>query len=129
MVVLNALFNITLLIINNAISTNLGIYILFSTLRHGLGSYMESFLFALFAFIGFKQPFYILSKVRQPYKVFPKYILGGIILTLVLYILVNIIYICVIPKEAYISIPTNTINMASIFLYYLFNSIIGLYIA
>ncbi|OCK93857.1 amino acid transporter, partial [Cenococcum geophilum 1.58] len=125
MVVPNAPFNITSSMINNATSTNLGIHTSFSTPRHDLGSYVESFLFALFAFTGFQQPFYILSEVRRPRRVFPKYVPGGMILALVLYILVNIAYVCVVPKEAYTSIPTNTIDMASTFLRYLFDSTMG----
>ena len=125
MAVPNAPFNITSSMINNATSTNLGIHTSFSTPRHDLGSYVESFLFALFAFTGFEQPFYILSEVKRPKTVFPKYVPGGMLLALALYMLVNIAYVCVVPKEAYTAIPTNTIDMASTFLHYLFDSTMG----
>jgi amino acid transporter len=121
----SAVFNITSAMVNNATSSNMDIHTSFLTQRHDLGSYSESFLFALFAFSGFEQPFYVLGEVRRPRKVFPIYVPAGVILAFILYMLINTAYFCVVPKEAYLSTPTNTIGIASTFLHYLFDTTMG----
>jgi amino acid transporter len=118
----NAPFNITSLMINNATSSNFDINTSFLTHRHDTGSYVESFLFSLFCFAGFEQGFYVLSEVHRPRKRFPIWLPSGVFLVFLLYLLVNISYFCVVPKEAYIATPSNIIDMASTFMHYLFDS-------
>ncbi len=65
-------FNITDNQINNATATNF--HNPFATNRHDLASYVDSFLFVLFSYTGFEQPFYVLSEVRKPRKAFPRYV-------------------------------------------------------
>jgi Amino acid permease len=121
--VLNAPINITTPLINNA--TNINFHQAFAAPRHDLGSYVESLLFVLFAYTGYEQPFYVLTEVRQPKRVFPFYTVLGMSIATVLYMLMNISYFFVVPKEAYTSVPSNTIDMASTFLHYLFDSSLG----
>ena len=91
-----------------------------------MGSFVDSFLFVLFAYTGYEQPFYVLSEVKRPRKVMPKYTILAMVLATFLYIFVNITYMCVVPKEAYTTDPpANAIDMASTFLHYLFDSTMG----
>lgn len=112
-------FNITDAQINRATDTNFNNS--FATDRHDVASYVDSFLFILFSYTGFEQPFYVLSEVRRPRKFFPPAVLFGIGLATVLYVLVNVSYFCVVPKEVYTASPSNSLNMAGAFLHYLFD--------
>jgi amino acid transporter len=94
----------------------------FSGIRTDFGSILESFLDALFAFSGFKQPFYVLSEIKNPRRVLPKTILLSVTFATVLFVLVNISYFCVVPKEEYIDSPGNDLDMASAFFHFLFDS-------
>jgi amino acid transporter len=125
----NASSNITTAMINSAKDNNFNPHTSFSTQRHDLGSYVDSFLFALFAYTGFEQPFYVLSEVNRPRRVFPIYTVLGMALATFLYVFINISYFCVVPKEAYTTTPANTIDMASVFLHYLFDSTRGPHVA
>ena len=111
--------NVTSAIINEATKINFGDS--FATKQHDLASYVESFLFVLFSYTGFEQPFYVLSEVRRPRKFFPPAVLSGMVLATVLYVLVNVAYLCVVPKEVYTAHPENALNMAGTFLHYLFD--------
>ena len=94
----------------------------FATNRHDVASYVDSFLFVLFSYTGFEQPFYVLSEVRRPRKYFPPAVLTGMFLATVLYVLVNVSYLCVVPKGVYTENPANSLNMAGAFLHYLFDN-------
>jgi amino acid transporter len=117
--------NITSFDINEAPSHNLNIHTSFHTNRSDIASYVDSFLFVLFTYTGFEQPFYVLSEVARPRKVFPTYTILGMVIATVLYALVNVSYFCVVPKEVYTQTPSNSINMAGAFLHYLFDSSSG----
>jgi amino acid transporter len=122
----NAPENITSHLINNASSINLNPHNSFAGSRHDLGSFVDSSLFVIFTYTGFEQPFYVLSEVKRPRTILPKYTILAMVLTTFLYIFVNIAYMCVVPKEAYITNPpANAIDMASTFLHYLFDSTMG----
>lgn len=71
----------------------------FSTERHDIASYTDSFMYVMYAFSGFEQPFYVLSEVSRPRKVFPKYTLLAMLVTATLFILVNLAYFCAVPKD------------------------------
>jgi amino acid transporter len=106
-------------LINGAADTNFNNA--FATDRHDVASYVDSFLFVLFSYTGFEQPFYVLSEARRPRKLFPPAVLTGMSLATVLYILINVSYMCVVPKEVYTTSPANSLNMAGAFLHYLFD--------
>jgi amino acid transporter len=114
-------FSITVAQINNASNTD---FRDFFAERHDLGGYVESFLFALFSYTGFEQPFYVLSEVPRPRKVFPKYVLLGMVMAAI-YTLGNVSYFCVFPQRVYATGPANSLNMAGAFLHYLFDNSYG----
>jgi amino acid transporter len=115
--------------INAAAKTNFNTATSFNTAesRAGdIGSAVQALLFAIYPYTGFEQPFYVLSEVRNPRKIFPAATIGAMVLTIVLYMLINISYLCVIPQETYTSITANKMDMAGTFFYYLFdNTTIG----
>ncbi|KAH8900565.1 hypothetical protein GQ53DRAFT_862956 [Thozetella sp. PMI_491] len=71
----------------------------FSAPRNDLASYSNSFLFIVYTYSGFEQPFYVLAEVRRPRKVFPMYTLIAMGLAVVLFVLVNIAYLCAVPHD------------------------------
>jgi amino acid transporter len=116
--------NITSAMINNATNINFDMKTSFRS-TGDIGSFVESLLFAIYPFTGFEQPFYVLSEVAKPKKVFPKAAIAAMLTTIVLYMLVNISYFCVVPKEAYTETSESTIDMAGAFFHDLFDSSYG----
>ncbi|KAH0556312.1 hypothetical protein GP486_005760 [Trichoglossum hirsutum] len=117
--------NITSAMINTAMRHNFDLDMSFSHPRHDVGSYVDSFLVVIYSYTGFEQPFYVLSEVARPRRVFPMYTLLGMTTAVLLYVLVNVSYLCVVPKEAYTTIPMNTIDMAGAFFHDIFDSTNG----
>jgi amino acid transporter len=62
-------------------------------------SFADSLLFVLFTFSGFKQPFYVLSEVKAPRRRFPKYTLIAMLISALLFLLVNIAFVRRIPQS------------------------------
>ncbi|KAH6680931.1 amino acid permease-domain-containing protein [Halenospora varia] len=62
-------------------------------------SYTDSLQYIVYSYSGFLQPFYVLAEVARPRKVFPKYTLLGMLITAVLFVLVNVSYFCAIPRN------------------------------
>jgi amino acid transporter len=116
-------FNITTVQINNATETNY--HSSFANPRHDVASFVQSLLFVSFSYTGYEQPFYVLSEVKQPRRIFPFCTIGGMCLATFLYMLINISYFCVVPHEAYTAVPANSIDMATTFLHYVFDSSTG----
>ncbi|TKA66477.1 hypothetical protein B0A49_10099 [Cryomyces minteri] len=84
-----------------------------------VASYAVSLLYIIYTYSGFEQPFYVLSEVRNPRKVFPKYTLIAILLTTILFVLVNIAYLCVVQMpmdKKYLDVD----DMATVFFQTLF---------
>ncbi|KAI9711864.1 MAG: hypothetical protein M1820_002009 [Bogoriella megaspora] len=104
--------------INNATASNFDAQTSFQTTNHDITSYVDSFVFALFCCIKFEQPFYALSEFSHPRKIFPIYIPSAVGCLMTLYILLNVSYHCVIPKEAY----AGDTLVATTFFHYLFDS-------
>jgi amino acid transporter len=71
----------------------------FQTNRHDVASYTDSFFYVVYTYSGFEQPFYVLSKVSRPRKVFPKYTLIAMLIAATFFVLVNIAYFCAVPKD------------------------------
>jgi amino acid transporter len=71
----------------------------FKTDKHDLASYTDSFLFIVYTYSGFEQPFYVLSEVSRPRKVFPKYTLLAMLATTSLFVLMNISYFCAVSSK------------------------------
>jgi amino acid transporter len=82
---------------------NFDIHSSFSTDRHkagGAGGFFSSLCFILYTYSGFEQPFYVLSEVAHPRKTFPRSTLFAMLLTTILFVLVNIAYLCAVPKDS-----------------------------
>jgi len=82
---------------------NFDIHSSFSTDRHkagGAGGFFSSLCFILYTYSGFEQPFYVLSEVAHPRKTFPRTTLFAMLLTTILFVLVNIAYLCAVPKDS-----------------------------
>ena len=78
----------------------------------GVGDIATSFLYIIYAYSGFEQPFYVLSEVSRPRKVFPKYTLLAMVVATILFVLVNAAYLCAVPKDMQLG---STQDMASLF--------------
>ena len=84
----------------------------FRSSRRGVADYVDSFLYIIYAYSGFEQPFYVLSEVSRPRKVFPKYTLIAMAIATALFLLVNTAYLCAVPKEMQLG---STQDMATLF--------------
>lgn len=62
-------------------------------------SIANSLLFVFYSYSGWEQPFHVLAEVRTPRKIFPKYTVIALAMTTILYLLVNVSYFCVIPRD------------------------------
>ncbi|KAL8964166.1 MAG: hypothetical protein Q9183_004645, partial [Haloplaca sp. 2 TL-2023] len=71
----------------------------FSFASDGVSSYASALLFIAFSFSGYEQPFYVLSEVYRPKKFFAKSTLAGLGFLCILYMLVNIAYLCVVSVD------------------------------
>jgi amino acid transporter len=85
----------------------------FKTSRHDFANYSDALQWIIYSFSKFLQPFYVLAEVARPEKVFPKYTLIGILITSVLFLLVNIAYVSAVPR----SLPriAHSTDMAELF--------------
>lgn len=87
----------------------------FNDRANGLAAYSSTFLYVIFTYSGFEQPFYVLSEVDRPRRNFGRAVLSTIGLLTALFVLVNVAYVCVIPKS-YITDPKNSgLDIASMF--------------
>jgi amino acid transporter len=71
----------------------------FHTTRHDVASYTDSLLYIMYTYSGFEQPFYVLTEVAGARKVFPKYTLIAMLTATMLFVLVNVAYLCAIPAD------------------------------
>ena len=78
----------------------------------GVADYADSFLYIIYAYSGFEQPFYVLSEVSRPRKVFPKYTLIAMAIATTLFVLVNVAYLCAVPRDMQLG---STQDMATLF--------------
>lgn len=62
-------------------------------------SYTTSLQYIVYSYSGYLQPFYVLAEVARPRKVFPKYTLLAMLITAILFVLVNISYFCAVPRD------------------------------
>ncbi|KAL3458093.1 amino acid permease-domain-containing protein [Aspergillus heterothallicus] len=83
----------------------------FSTNRRDLASYVHSMFYVSYSYSGFEQPFYVLSEVKSPKKTFPRYAPSAVGIAITLYMLVNIAFFCVVPKEAVLQSDSDLAEM------------------
>lgn len=84
-----------------------------------VSDYSNSLLYIIYSYVGFEQPFYVLSEVKRPRRIFPKWTIISVFIATVLYVLMNVAYFCVVPKPengAYLDAP----DMATVFFQNLF---------
>ena len=62
-------------------------------------SVSNSLLYIIYTYSGFEQPFYVLAEIARPRKVFPKYTLIAMAITIALFVLVNVAYLCAVPWD------------------------------
>ncbi len=74
-----------------------------SSHRGGVADYSSSLLYISYTYSGFEQPFYVLSEVSRPRKVFPRYTLIAMAIATTLFVLVNAAYLCAVPKDMQLS--------------------------
>jgi amino acid transporter len=89
---------------------------------HNFGNFIQAFIIVLYPYSGYEQPFYVLSEVKNARKIFPKYTLLAMVLVLVLFVLVNVSYLSVVPKQLYTSGSLENLDMATTFFHDLFDS-------
>ncbi|OCK89960.1 amino acid transporter [Cenococcum geophilum 1.58] len=96
----------------------------FHTNRHDVSSYANAFLYVFYTYSGFEQPFYVLSEVRNPRQVFPRYTITAMLIAITLFVLVNVSYYCVVPKEVYLNLQhPESLDMATVFFRDLFGNV------
>lgn len=61
-----------------------------------LANYVDSLLYILYSYSGFKQPFYVLSEAETPKRIFPFATTAAVALQWLLFVLVNVAYTCVV---------------------------------
>jgi amino acid transporter len=57
-----------------------------------LADYVESLLYILFTYSGFKQPFYVLSEAETPRRIFPIATTAAVVLQWLLFVLLNVVF-------------------------------------
>ncbi|MCJ1462469.1 hypothetical protein MMC07_001071 [Pseudocyphellaria aurata] len=74
-------------------TSNFDIHTSFTHASASAASYANSIIFIVYSYGGFDQPFYVLSEVARPKKVFAKTTISAIALVIILFTLVNIAYV------------------------------------
>jgi amino acid transporter len=92
----------------------------FSTKRHDVASYSDSLIYIVYTYSGFEQPFYVLSEVKKPRKIFPKWTLFAMGIAAFLFIMMNVAYLFAVKKQDIIDHPN--IDMATVFFEGLFGT-------
>ena len=92
----------------------------FTTKRHDIASYSDSLLYIVYTYSGFEQPFYVLSEVKSPRRIFPTWTLTAMGIATFLFIMMNVAYLFAIDKQYVIDNPN--IDMATVFFEGLFGS-------
>lgn len=82
--------------------------------------YVKAFLAVVFAWSGFDQPNYVLGEIGRPRRKFPIGTAIGVAIVCFLYLLVNVAYMVVVPKEAQLN-PNN--NVALLFFQLTFGAV------
>lgn len=92
----------------------------FSTKRHDVASYSDSLLYIVYSYSGFEQPFYVLSEVKKPRKIFPTWTLSAMGIATFLFIMLNVAYLFAVKKQDILDHPD--IDMATVFFEGLFGT-------
>jgi amino acid transporter len=97
----------------------------FSSSSGHLADYVDSLLYILYSYSGFKQPFYVLSEVETPRRIIPKATTAAVALQWLLFVLVNVVYTWAVDlsrlQATTLDGYTGPVDMAALF----FESIFG----
>jgi amino acid transporter len=63
----------------------------------GFGDIVLALFFAMYPYTGYEQPFYVLAEVKQPRRIFAKYVILSMLFVMVLLPLTNVGYLCMVP--------------------------------
>ncbi|KAH8880530.1 hypothetical protein GQ53DRAFT_891149 [Thozetella sp. PMI_491] len=83
----------------NVIGPNTTPAVSFANASQSPYGYAQAFLNIIFSFSGFEQPNYVLGEIRRPRKQYPLAMITGVGLVSVLYMLTNVAYMVVVPKD------------------------------
>jgi len=83
-------------------------------------SVTDSLLYVVYTYSGFEQPFYVLTEVRTPRKVFPRYTFIAMVLATTLFLLTNVAYFCAVPQD--LPAIREQRNMATVFFSQMFGN-------
>ena len=72
-----------------------------------------SLVYIIYTYSGFEQPFYVLTEIRKPRKLFPKWTLMAMALVVTLFLHVNVAYFCAVPWD--LPALDEQRNMATVF--------------
>jgi len=75
------------------------------------GDIVLALFFAMYPYTGYEQPFYVLAEVKQPRRIFAKYVIFAMLFVMVLFPLTNVGYLCMVPYPDNNSLEDND-NMA-----------------
>ncbi|QDS77828.1 hypothetical protein FKW77_006162 [Venturia effusa] len=90
----------------NYVSENMAVQNAFAKPATEPFGYVSAFLSIIFAWTGFDQPTYVLGEIGTPRKTFPRGTGIGVAIVVVLYMLVNVAYMIVVPKELQLTSET-----------------------
>lgn len=92
----------------------------FSTKRHDVPSYADSLLYIIYTYSGFEQPFYVLSEVKKPRKIFPTWTLSAMGIATFLFLMLNVAYLFAVKRQDILHDPD--LDMATVFFEGLFGT-------
>ena len=73
------------------------------THRRYVTDYIKAFGYVFYSYSGFQQPFYVISEAYRPKQTFPLATISAWFVGAALFMLVNVAYLCVVPKEVVFS--------------------------
>ncbi|KAI9699148.1 MAG: hypothetical protein M1836_003338 [Candelina mexicana] len=77
-----------------------------------VASYAQSLLFIIYTYSGFEQPFYVLSEVKEPKRVFAKTTIAAMGVLSIIFVLANIAYLCAVSFDQRLD---RQLDMATLF--------------
>ena len=73
------------------------------THRRYVTDYIKAFAYVFYSYSGFQQPFYVISEAYRPKRTFPRATISAWFVGAALFMMLNVAYLCVVPKEVVFS--------------------------
>ncbi|KAL8816447.1 MAG: hypothetical protein Q9223_004542, partial [Gallowayella weberi] len=93
-------------------TSNFNTHSSFAFARNNPAAYSQSLLYISYTMSGYEQPFYVLSEVYRPRKYFAKSTIAGQGFALILFLLVNAAFLCVVSFDQRLN---SELDMATVF--------------